>query len=143
MTRVRFKMHRIWVAAVLAVLTGVPVMPAMAERDEDSFRSGVQRNPFALPRGVYYKVPQTGPRTAPVKKETPKPPELPPLSLEAVVWGGPEAVAVINGGNYVVGDAVSGHELLDIGRDHVVLMGRKKTVTLRLDASPLHAEISR
>jgi hypothetical protein len=111
--------------------------------DSDSFRARTQRNPFALPRGVYYKAPQTGTQTPAPKKKTKKAPELPPLTLQAVVWGGPQPVAIINGDNFVVGDTVYGHELLDIGREHVVIMGKKKTVTLRLDPAPLQAEISR
>lgn len=131
----------LWLAAVFLLAAG-PAVPVRAELDGDSFRARTQRNPFALPRGVYYKAPQTGTQTASKKKET-KPAPAPPLVLQGVVWGGPEPVAVINGDNFVVGEAVAGHEVLDIGRDHVVVMGKKKTVTLRLDPTPLQAEISR
>ncbi|MGP0566932.1 MULTISPECIES: hypothetical protein [unclassified Nitrospina] len=125
------------VGALLAATLAWPPAPAWAVRDSDSY----QGNPFALPSGVYYKA-RKGEMVEPPpkKKEEVKAPELPPLTLQAVVWGGPRPVAVINNENFLVGDTLFGHEIVDIGRDEVVLMGNKKTQTLRLEPVPLKVE---
>ncbi len=103
------------------------------------------RNPFALPKGVYYKQDKKPTQTSNEKiKETPKNQvaQLPPLSLEAVILGGPRRVAVINNQNYVVGETIFGHELVEIGRDQAVLMGPYGSVELNLEAAPFGLKVS-
>lgn len=129
--------YRWWMGALILSMAWLPES-ALAVRDAESLMARTQQNPFALPSGVYYKAPQSG--SVPVEKEPVKEEgieETPPLTLQAVVWGGPRPVAVINEGNYMIGDSLYGHEIVDIGRDAVVLMGAKKSHTLQLQSSSL------
>ena len=103
------------------------------------------RNPFALPKGVYYKVEKKSTQTVKEKikkvittEESKKQVvQLPRMSLQAVILGGPRRVAVINNRNYVVGEFLFGHELVEIGRDQVTLMGQAGSVVLFLETFPL------
>ena len=103
------------------------------------------RNPFALPKGVYYKAEKKSTQTVKemikkvIKKEESEKQrmQLPPIFLQAVILGGPRRVAVINSSNYVVGDVLFGHELVEIGRDQAVLMGKAGSVILFLETSSL------
>ncbi|CAI2719244.1 hypothetical protein [Nitrospina watsonii] len=131
--------YRWWMGVLILSMAWLPES-ALAVRDAESLMARTQRNPFALPSGVYYKAPQSGSVSVEKEKEPVKQKdsvETPPLTLQAVVWGGPRPVAVINDGNYMIGDSLNGHEIVDIGRDAVVLMGAKKSRTLELQPSPL------
>ncbi|MCF8721533.1 hypothetical protein [Nitrospina gracilis] len=122
--------------AVAVLLLLWPSGPAYAARSGDLF----QGNPFALPPGVHYQARKGEAVEPPQEKKETKAPELPPLTLQAVVWGGPRPVAVINDENFLVGDTLFGHEIIDIGRDEVVLMVNKKSRTLRLEPLPLKVD---
>jgi len=56
-----------------------------------------------------------------------------PMTLQAVVWGGPVRVAIINGQNYVVGDLAFGKAVLSIDPEKVVLKGKIKNMILQLN----------
>ncbi len=125
MTRYQTKFFRIparlWAGLLLvlwALLLGISVQADAAERQ--------RRNPFSLPRGIHYWSAEVAPPPAVL---------LPgiPLVLQAVVWGGPERVAIINGQNYVVGDQAFGQVVLSISPDQVVLKGKIKNTVLRIN----------
>jgi len=119
---------------------------ALAETGDTDMLRRSTRNPFALPKGVYYKSDKKPTQTTQEKiltKDAQKQVvQLPPLSLQAVILGGPRRVAVINNRNFVVGEYIFDHELVEIGRDQVVLMGKTGTLTLYLDTSPFGLKVS-
>lgn len=134
MTRYQTKFFRIparlWAGLLLvlwALLLGISVQADAAERQ--------RRNPFSLPRGIHYWSAEVAPPPAVL---------LPgiPLVLQAVVWGGPERVAIINGQNYVVGDQAFGQEVLSIAPEKVVLEGIVKDTVLRLNRPNFSIRVS-
>ena len=112
---------RFWVGLLLVLCAPIFVGPVPADAAERK-----RKNPFSLPKGIYYR--STG-------VTVPKPVLAPgvAMTLQAVVWGGPERVAIINGKNYVVGDLAFGKAVLSIDPDQVVLEGKIKNMTLQLN----------
>ncbi len=112
---------RFWVGLLLVFWVPIFVWPVPADAAERK-----RGNPFSLPKGIYYR--STG-----VTAPKPVLSAGTPMTLQAVVWGGPERVAIINGQNYVVGDRAFGQAVLSIDPDKVVLEGKIKNMTLRLN----------
>ena len=82
--------RRFWVGLLLVLWVSIFVWPMPADAAERK-----RKTPFSLPKGIYYR--STG---VAVTKPVLAPGVL--MTLQAVVWGGPERVAIINGQNYVV-----------------------------------------
>ncbi len=112
---------RFWVGILLVFWVSIFVWPVQTDAAERK-----RGNPFSLPKGIYYR--STG-----VTAPKPVLAVATPMTLQAVVWGGPERVAIINGQNYVVGDRAFGKAVLSIDPDKVVLEGKIKNMTLQLN----------
>ncbi len=112
---------RFWVGLLLVFWVPIFVWPVQADAAERK-----RKNPFSLPKGIYYR--STG-------VTVPKPvlSAGTPMTLQAVVLGGPERVAIINGQNYVVGDLAFGKAVLSIDPEKVVLKGKIKNMILQLN----------
>jgi len=112
---------RFWIVLLLVLWVPMFVWPVPADAAERK-----RRNPFSLPKGIYYR--STG-------VTVPKPvlARGTPMTLQAVVWGGPERVAIINGQIYVVGDLAFGKAVLSIDPEKVVLKGKIKNMILQLN----------
>lgn len=112
---------RLWAGLLLVLWVSVLGLSAQADAAERQ-----RKNPFSLPRGIHYWS----------DKVAPPQPVLPTgiaMTLQAVVWGGLERVAIINGQNYVVGDQAFGKVVLSISPDQVVLEGKIKNTVLRIN----------
>ncbi len=125
MTRCEIKFSRIpaRLGAGLLLVLWVAVLGLSAQADAAERQ---RKNPFSLPRGIHYWSDEV----------VPPQPVLSPaiaMTLQAVVWGGPERVAIINGQNYVVGDQAFGQVVLSISPEKVVLEGKIKNRVLRIN----------
>ncbi len=118
--------------------------------DREGVKRKVRRNPFSLPRGIYYKSKGSGrkPRVLePVakkveeKKEIPEPPP-PPISLQAIVIGEKGRVATINNKNFLVGDRVLGQLVISIDDERVLLLDKTQTKVLQLNRPKIPVRVS-
>ena len=120
----------LWVGFQMILWIPILVLPMLADAAERQ-----RKSPFSLPKGIYYRSSVVAPSKPILSAST-------PMTLQAVVWGGPERVAIINGKNFVVGDLAFGKEVLSIDPEKVVLEGKIKDRILKLNRPVIPITVS-
>lgn len=132
-----------WLAALAAAASASTVAAAVPVVDEEqlwTYDAKGRCDPFVpLVREGHVVPCETGTQAEDGKSSTPK--------LGGILWdSGGHSIALINGGEAQVGDAVNGYEITDITRDEVVLTRDDERMVLRItfdESKPPKAGASR